>query len=315
MAEIDILLAAYNGEKFISQQIDSILAQSFQDFRIIIRDDGSSDRTPEIIDSYAQKFPEKIIIIHDEAICKNPTKNFFQLLKYARANYVMLSDQDDYWLPYKLQITLDYMKQTEKINPGLPVCVFTGLEKVDANLKTLDEFMALNIKQSDYNFKRLTGGNIASGCTEMLNRELYTNLGEYDERINLHDWWVVLYASACGVVCHVPMALILYRIHNDNCIGGKEINLFTRLWLIVSSPLHKFKQSRKYFYDERDRLMLFRDRYADKIMPENLNYLDEYIKLYSKNKSQRVKAAIKTSYLSGQNFIGTIINLVKILLF
>ena len=315
MSEINILLASYNGEKFISQQIDSILAQSFQDFNIIIRDDGSQDRTPEIIDSYARKYPDKIIIIHDDALCKNPTKNFFQLLKYASANYVMFSDQDDYWLPDKIKITLDYMKTCERENPDSPICVFTGLERVDANLKTLNQFMALDINKSDYEFKRLISGNCASGCTEMLNRELYANLGEYDSNINLHDWWVILYASACGVVSHVPKALIYYRIHTDNSLGGKEINMFKRLCLIVSSPLRKFKQSKKFFYQEKARLLLFRERYSEKIKPENLNYLDEYLNIYSTNKFTRIKAIIKTHYLSRYGLIEKVINLVKILLF
>ena len=229
MPEINILLASYNGEKFISQQIDSILAQNFQDFNIIIRDDGSQDNTPEIIEDYSRKYPDKIIIIHDNEICRHPTKNFFQLIKYASAKYIMFSDQDDYWLPDKVKITLDHMKICERENPGVPICVFTGLERVDADLKTLNQFMAINITKSDYDFKKLISGNCASGCTEMLNRELYSNLGEYDSNINLHDWWAVLYASACGVVSHVNKALIYYRIHTDNSIGGKEINIFKRL--------------------------------------------------------------------------------------
>ncbi|MBQ7732646.1 MAG: glycosyltransferase [Synergistaceae bacterium] len=76
MAQVDILLAAYNGEKFIAEQIDSILAQTFQDFKLVIRDDGSSDKTPEIIEDYANKYPDKIQVIHDDAVCKHPTKNF-----------------------------------------------------------------------------------------------------------------------------------------------------------------------------------------------------------------------------------------------
>ena len=96
MAEVDILLAAYNGEKFIAEQIESILAQTYQDFRLVIRDDGSSDNTPAIIEDYAAKYPGKIEVVHDDAVCKSPAKNFFELLKHAEADYVMFSDQDDY---------------------------------------------------------------------------------------------------------------------------------------------------------------------------------------------------------------------------
>ena len=219
MAEVDILLASYNGEKFIAEQIDSLLNQTFKDIRIVIRDDGSSDNTPAIIEEYAEKYPGIIEVVHDDAVCKSPTKNFFELLKHARADYVMFSDQDDYWLPYKVQITLDYMKRTERENPGKPVLVFTGLEVVDEKLTSMDKFMALEIEKAHYDFGKLLLGNCVSGCTEMLNRAVYENVGEYDELMNIHDWWIAQYASACGVICHVPMALILYRQHSNNCIG------------------------------------------------------------------------------------------------
>ena len=86
MAKIDILMAAYNGERFIAEQIDSILGQTFQDFRLLIRDDGSNDNTPAIIEEYAKKYPGKIEIVHDNAVCKSATKNFFELLKHAEAD-------------------------------------------------------------------------------------------------------------------------------------------------------------------------------------------------------------------------------------
>lgn len=220
MAEVDILLAAYNGERFIAEQIDSILSQTFKEIRIVIRDDGSSDNTPEIIEQYAKKYPSMIEVVHDDAVCKSPTKNFFQLMKYATANYVMFSDQDDYWLPYKVQITFDYMKRIELANPGKPVCVFAGMEVVDAKLNSLDDFSALEIKQGRYkDFTNLMIKNIASGCTEMINKTLYENIGEYSEFVLVHDWWLATYACACGIICHVPMALMYYRQHEHNAIG------------------------------------------------------------------------------------------------
>ncbi|MBQ7192792.1 MAG: glycosyltransferase, partial [Synergistaceae bacterium] len=125
MSTIDILMATYNGQKFIAEQLDSIFSQTFQDFRLIVRDDGSTDNTCAILEEYSAKYPGRIKIIHDEAVCKSATKNFFEILKHAEADYVMFSDQDDVWLKYKVQITLDYMKETERKNPGKPVLIFT----------------------------------------------------------------------------------------------------------------------------------------------------------------------------------------------
>ncbi|MBQ7154069.1 MAG: glycosyltransferase family 2 protein [Synergistaceae bacterium] len=225
MPEVDILMAAYNGEKYIAEQIESILAQTFQDFRLLIRDDGSTDNTPAIIEKYAAKYPGKIEVVHDDVDCHSAVKNFFQLLTYARADYVMFSDQDDVWLPYKVQISLDYMKEAERKNPGEPVLVFTGLHVVDAKLKSMDRFMALGLMRARYTTVELLLANCVSGCTEMANRKLYEALGSYSPQIMIHDYWMALYAYACGVICNVPMALILYRQHSNNLIGaGKPIN-------------------------------------------------------------------------------------------
>ena len=150
MPAIDILMAAYNGERYISEQIESILSQTFTDWRLLIRDDASTDNTPTIIESYAAKYPGKIEIVHDEAVCKSSTKNFFEILKHAEADYVMFSDQDDVWLPYKVQITYDNMKKAERDNPGKPIVVFTGMQVVDSELRSMDVILRLNFPEYRY---------------------------------------------------------------------------------------------------------------------------------------------------------------------
>ena len=294
MPAIDILMAAYNGERFIREQIDSILNQTFQDFRLVIRDDGSSDNTPAIIEEYAEKYPSKIKIIHDDVVCKGATKNFFELLKHAEADYVMFSDQDDFWLPYKVQITFDYMKNAERENPGKPVMVFTGLQVVDAELKSLDTLMGINFSEKRYCLKELLACNCASGCTQMLNRTLYEGIGGYDEDITLHDWWTTLYAAVFGVIVRVPMALILYRQHGGNAIGS------TIMWHYIGIPArlkqyfkHPFAEASAVNYVRRAPIQLFRSRFLKSISPEKLREIDDYLDLFSKNIFKRFKAVKK----------------------
>lgn len=308
MAKIDILLAAYDGEKFFAEQIESILSQTFQDFRIIIRDDGSNDRTPKIIAEYAKKYPDKIKIIHDDLICKNFVKNFFVLMKYAEADYVMFSDQDDYWLKYKIQITFDYMKQLESENPGKPALVFTGLQVVDENLKSLDVFAHYDLKKSRYSFSQLLmAGDCVAGCTAMINRAVYEDMGEYSEEIYAHDWWVALYASSCGVLCHVPMALILYRQHNNNIFGadhGQHSRFYKfrkqilKIYEALLHPLRKFQESKTHFYRKSRQAELFRKRYAGKMYPESLKILNDYLDLYGRSRIKRFSALWETHYLA-----------------
>ena len=294
MAEVDILLASYNGEKYIAEQIDSILAQTFTDWRLVIRDDGSSDNTPVIIEKYAAKYPGKIEIVHDDTVCKSPTSNFFELLKHAEADYVMFSDQDDVWLKYKIQITLDYMKKAERDNPEKPVMVFTGLQVVDEKLRSMDYLMGLDFPEARYSLRELLACNCATGCTQMINRELYEKLGGYDRSITLHDWWTTLYAATFGVIVRVPMAMILYRQHGDNSIGSDNMTVKEGiLHKIVRYIKHPFAEVSKVNYVRRAPISIFYSRFYDLMSQEKRNEFDEYLGMFSSSIIKRYKSVMK----------------------
>ena len=294
MPEVDILLAAYNGEKFIGEQIESILAQTFQDFRLVIRDDGSSDNTPAIIEDYAAKYPGKIEVVRDDVVCKSPTKNFFELLKHAEAEYVMFSDQDDYWLPYKLEAILWHMKEAERDNPGKPVMVFTGFEVVDEHLHSMKILGSVDVPEYLYSFNTmLMMNNCVAGCTEMINRALYESMGGYDDRCGYHDAYSALYASALGVIVHVAMASIKYRQHANNDTGysgGGGGN--DTLLKIAKSYVKRWKR----FPHLLGRAQLFRERFSEQLSPENLELLDKFIALLSKNRLSRFLTLITGRY-------------------
>ncbi|MBS5112853.1 MAG: glycosyltransferase [Coprobacillus cateniformis] len=108
---VDILLATYNGEKYIREQIDSILNQTYQDFRILIRDDGSKDETVSIIENYTKKYQGKIVLIQDNIECGSSVSNFMELSKHATADYIMYCDQDDYWFTNKIDSSLNAIRK------------------------------------------------------------------------------------------------------------------------------------------------------------------------------------------------------------
>ena len=319
MAEIDILMATYNGERFVAEQIDSLLNQTFQDFRLIIRDDGSSDKTPAIIADYAQKYPDKIDIVHDDVVCKNPTKNFMELLKHAQADYVMFCDQDDVWLPYKVQVTLWHMKETERKNPGVPVLVFSGMKLVDAELNSLGGLMCVDIPEKRYTFRELLPCNCAAGCTQMMNRLMYEDLGEYRECIRLHDWWTSLYASALGVIEHIPSVLMLYRQHEHNVIGVGQ-NKYRRdseikqILLKLKSPFNALQRAKQKFYMDRERIELFAERYHDKLSENIKRDIREHLKLFGKSRIGRIIAIYKLDYMFEKGFKRKFICILKAIL-
>jgi glycosyltransferase involved in cell wall biosynthesis len=222
---IDILLATYNGEKYLNQQIDSILAQTCQDWQLLIRDDCSSDNTTGIIKNYTSKFPDKIRFIED---CKRHlglAQNFAALLKSAQSNYIMFCDQDDVWLPNKIELTLNAMKEAEQNSPGLPLLVHTDLRLVDETLKTVAQsFWELNkiSPQDDCRLKKIIYRNVVTGCTMMINKKAKDISAPIPKQARLHDWWIAVNVAKNGRIIHIPVQTILYRQHSGNIIGARK---------------------------------------------------------------------------------------------
>ena len=144
--KIAILMATYNGEKYICQQIDSILSQTCKDWELYIHDDGSTDNTIAAVESYVEKYPDKIHLI-DGKSTGGAKYNFFYLFSQVEAPYYMTCDQDDVWLEKKIELTYDKMLAIEKtdgkeLKSGLPCLVYTELCVVDSELNTIADTMS-----------------------------------------------------------------------------------------------------------------------------------------------------------------------------
>ena len=144
--KIDIIIPTYNGEKFLSQQLDSIINQTYKNIRIIISDDCSKDSTQEILKEYKEKDSRIEIYLQEENL--GVVKNVEFLLNKVENNFYMLSDQDDIWLPNKIEKTFEKLQQEQAD------LVFGDLEVVDENLNTIYEsfwkYMCLNKKIHKY---------------------------------------------------------------------------------------------------------------------------------------------------------------------
>ncbi len=150
---LSIIIATYNGEKYLLEQIDSILNQTYSDFILYIRDDNSTDNTKNIINEYISKFPNKIIKIKDNKIAKGACNNFLFALEYVynsnKHNMFMFSDQDDIWLKEKVESTLREYNKSE--NKDKPVLLFTDAYVTDKNLNIINKsFIKYSNLRSDY---------------------------------------------------------------------------------------------------------------------------------------------------------------------
>lgn len=222
--QVDVLLATYNGEKYVAEQIDSILNQTYKNIHLIISDDCSKDNTPEILKEYEQK--DKRITVYIQPHNLGVVKNIEFLLKKVTNKLYMLSDQDDIWLSQKVEKSVEILK---KENADL---VFGDLEVVDQNLKTIypsfGDYMLLNKKIKKYiNSYRVNYlYNCVTGCTILSKKEFIEKILPIptDSKYLIHDHWIGLIVALNGKLAYMPEKYIKYRQHGDNQVGTEKIS-------------------------------------------------------------------------------------------
>lgn len=221
---IDILLPTYNGEKYLKEQIDSILNQTYKNIRLIISDDCSKDSTPKILEEYRGKDERIELYLQKENI--GVVKGIEFLLKKVKSNYYMLADQDDVWLPMKVEKSIETLK---KENADL---VFGDLEVVDQDLKTMypsfGDFMLLNRKIKKYinSYKVNYLYNCVTGCTVLSKKEFIEKILPIptESKYLIHDHWIGLVVALNGKLAYMPEKYIKYRQHGNNQVGTDKIS-------------------------------------------------------------------------------------------
>lgn len=230
MYRVQVLLSTYNGEKYIREQLDSILAQKDVEISVLIRDDGSTDSTISILDDYCSKNSDiKLIKGNNIGACKS----FFQLFKEADMgyDYYALSDQDDYWYEDKLITACNKLADIDnKENKPLLYCCEADItdENLNSTSKNANSTSGTNTVDSGKIFPAKKPGfgnalieNIARGGSVVFNPTLLGMVRlDAPEACYMHDWWLYLIASCFGKVIHDNKAYYKYRQHKDNVLGA-----------------------------------------------------------------------------------------------
>jgi len=228
MASLEILLATYNSARYLSDQLDSLFAQTFSDFTILVSDDGSTDNTLFILSQYRHRFPERMRIMKFSINAGGARANFSRLLECSTAEYVMFCDHDDVWLPEKIKISINKIKSMEYLHGSeTPLLVHTDLMVVGPKLELLDRsfWKYSNINPARDNLNQLLAQNVITGCAMLMNRPLCKLASPIPTQAIMHDYWCALVASISGNIDYIDEQTILYRNHGSNLLGAVKWSL------------------------------------------------------------------------------------------
>lgn len=225
---VDVLMAVYNGEKYIRQQVKSILEQTYPYIRIIIRDNCSEDCTKAIIQELIAQHPKQIALLASTTNV-GVIGNFSTLLQHATADYIFFSDHDDVWLPHKVAVTMEQMLHLEQLyGRKTPCLAHTDLKVVNGRLELIHpsfwRYSNLNPLHEPTLSRQLVQNQI-TGCTVAINRSLADLANPIPLNVVMHDWWLGLVAAAFGKIGAVNEATMLYRQHGNNDTGAKRYGL------------------------------------------------------------------------------------------
>lgn len=217
MNTVTILMSTYNGEKYLEAQLDSIINQKNVNVNIIVRDDGSSDKTASILNSYSMKYPNITVI---SGINLGVEKSFHALCLYAnesaKTDYYAFCDQDDIWDKNKLVEAIKLLEQYPIDKPNL---YFSNLYMVDTNLNPMRILFEDNevFTAKEKAFVQF----FAYGCTCVFNKKAMEMYNRITDNNSLHDIWIYVVCLFIGNVVYDNRSFIKYRQHQNNFSGKK----------------------------------------------------------------------------------------------
>jgi glycosyltransferase involved in cell wall biosynthesis len=229
-------MATYNGEKYIGEQLDSILIQLSEDDEVVISDDSSTDRTVAII----KEFRDARIVLFENQKFSSPVFNFENSLSYAKGDIIILSDQDDIWKADKIAVLTLYFNKFDLI--------LSDAEVVDKYCNIIeDSFYSKN--GSKKGLVKNIIKNSYLGCTMAFNRNILEKALPFPRDLPMHDWWIGLVGELYGETYFIKNKLISYRRHDNNASTTSEKSeysftrkVFFRLSIIKNLILLKLKR-------------------------------------------------------------------------
>ena len=289
-------MAAYNGEKYIKQQIESIMKNTYENIHLTIYDDTREEQTSaamtDILNLMKEKYGDKITY-KKNAQNKGCTRNFLEGLQASTAEYTMFSDQDDYWNKDKVELTVEKMKQMEsKYGKETPLVVFTDAIVVDSKLNLIHRSFhrSNHLNTNKLGLAHLLMENKLIGCTMMMNQALKDKIIAIPENARVHDWWIALVAATFGKIGYLEESTILYRQHEDNVIGNQEYGSY------IKKRLASLKSQREVIYSNMKQAEEFLEIYHMFLTKEQKALIGRFANLNKRNWLYRRYAMYRFGY-------------------
>lgn len=297
---ISVLLATYNGEKFLREQLESLLQQTYQDFTVYISDDNSSDSTMLIIKEYKKKYTSKFQILEHHSVFRSAKVNFLFLLKNVQSDLYLFCDQDDVWTNNHVEILVNEYVNLKREEKKLPILIHTDLTVVDEKLNVISNsfFKYSNLpKNPSKNYFFLM--NNVTGCVSMINNPLkefvfrdYNLLNQNIDKILMHDHFFAIIAENFGKRIFIDEKINLYRQHSSNVVGTDSRytlqNNFGKL-LTLNKSKDKLQQNKVF--------LSFFSVYFENLLGETQTVINQFINIQKYSKIYRIIFLLKHKIL------------------
>lgn len=275
----EILLASYNGARYIREQIDSILGQKDNRWHLTISDDGSTDDTREIVDDYVRRYPQRIRRIESGRRFGNARDHFFWLIGQCDADYMLSCDQDDRWYDDKLGKTLDALLDAERERgKDCPLLVFSDQTPTDGKLRPLAPSLMRYQNQffEYFDYRSILMQNVVTGGAMGFNRALAKLAGQCKDPTQtiMHDWWMAAVAARFGKIVYIDEQLGDYRQHGTNSVGAKDVRSIEHI-------IHKFAHLdgiRKTLSEKKKQAQVFSQTYEQMLEDSDCTFLKGFVK-------------------------------------
>jgi glycosyltransferase involved in cell wall biosynthesis len=280
---VAILMATYNGENYIADQLLSIGWQTYKNWHLYVSDDGSKDSTLAIVQAFSKLNPGKVTILSAREQHSGACGNFFRLIRSVphSYNFYAFADQDDVWFDDKLETSIKFFLDDQE-KECLVVC---DCCVVDESLNIIKKSFIHNIKGLDPESAKLSdviARNWLLGASMVLNKKLFelVSLANNSNKIVMHDFWITLVATALGTVHFVDEPLYCYRQHGENYVGSMSIRITTipKKAYLAKKALNKKEVQAKYFLEI----------YGEYLTTDQQDLCSDFAFICQKNKVERV---------------------------